>query len=52
MFYIKICSFLGNISRHNLIKIYTKTHQTAPHLQNVLGEVAFVPEPSSIYVQP
>ena len=24
-------------SRHTLIKIYTKTHQTAPHFSNFLG---------------
>ena len=36
MFYIKICPCLGIFSRHNLIKIYTKTHQTAPHFQNFL----------------
>ena len=40
-----------NFSRHNLIKIYTKTPQTAPQLQNVLGEVTYVPEPPRIYVQ-
>ena len=28
----------GNFSRHNQIKIYTKTHQTAPHFKNFLWE--------------
>ena len=46
MFYIKIYQFLGNFARHNLIKIYTKTHQTAPHFQNFLGvAIAYTPEP-------
>ena len=27
----------GDFSRHNLIKIYTKSHQTAPYFQNFLG---------------
>ena len=27
----------GEFSRHTLIKIYTKTHQTAPHFPNFLG---------------
>ena len=26
----------SNFSRYNLIKIYTKTHQTTPYFQNVL----------------
>ena len=28
---------MSNFSRQNLIKIYTKTHQTAPYFQNFLG---------------
>ena len=55
--HIKICfirkyvNFLGNFSRHNLIKIYMKTHQSAPNFQNFFGELAYVAESSSIYVQ-
>ena len=37
-------------SRHNLIKIYTRTHQTAPNFENFLRELAYAPEPLSIYV--
>ena len=48
MFYIKYVNFLGNFSKHNLIKIYIKTHQTAPNFQFFLGEIAYVPEPPSI----
>ena len=29
----------------------TKLHQTAPNFQNFLGELAYAPEPPSIYVQ-
>ena len=31
----------GDFSRHNRIKIYTKTHQTAPYFLRV----AYAPEP-------
>ena len=49
MFYIKICYFLGNFSRHTLIKIYTKTHKTVPHFPNFPGgELAYAPETPSI----
>ena len=37
--------------RHNLVKIYTRTHQTAPNILNFLRELAYAPEPPSIYVQ-
>ena len=51
---IKICYFLGIFSIHNLLKIYFKTHQIAPHFQNFLREasiVAYAPELPSICVQ-
>ena len=48
MSHLKICEFLENFLRHNLIKIYTRTHQTAPIF---FGELAYAPEPPSIYVQ-
>ena len=38
-----MCQFLGILSRHNLIKIYTKTHQTAPHFQNFLRAASICP---------
>ena len=40
-----------NFLRHNLIKIYTRTHQTAPNIFNFLRELAYAPEPPSIYVK-
>ena len=46
MFYIKIWEFFGNFSRHTLIKMYTKTHQTAH-----FPKLACAPEPPSICVQ-
>ena len=52
MSYVKICYFLGNFSKHNLIKIFTKTHQTAPHFQNFLrAAIGYAPELPSICVQ-
>ena len=36
----------------HLIKIYFKTHQTAPHFQNFLrGAISYAPELPSICVQ-
>ena len=37
--------------RHNLIKLYTKTHQTAPNFQNFLRQLAYALELPSICVQ-
>ena len=39
-------------SRHNLIKIYAKTHQTAPHFQIFSGILAYddMPLNSTAYV--
>ena len=42
MFYVKICKFFGNFSRHNLNKTYTKTH----HIFKIFSrELAYAPEP-------
>ena len=42
---------LRELLRDNLIKIYTRTHQTAPNFQNFLRELAYAPEHPSICVQ-
>ena len=49
----KTMLILRNFSKHYQIKTYTKTHQTAPHFQNFLGEAnIYTPEPThSICVQ-
>ena len=44
----KYVNFWGNFSRHNLIIMYTKTHQTAPYFQFFSGELAYALETPSI----
>ena len=51
MFYTQICYFLGNFSRHTLIKYTPKRTKLHHVLKIISGQLAYAPELPSICVQ-